>query len=343
MSGTRCVSASTRTRRSSWLISARRGSGRTALSKPRSWGSPPSTTSVVQDQSDEGSAPDNLFTPALTRPLLKCCVNYSESGVQVSSPRFDSVGHIRDRTSCTQRARPPSRLSPRRCCPRHNAAIEPEALALGVFGGIVALACLLIAAQLIGRQIRLGADERQALRALGASPGQIWADGLIGLVGSVVSGGLLAVVVAVSLSPIAPIGPVRPVYPDLGLNFDWTVLGLGLLVLVLALSAISAAVSFRGMPHAQSADDVASQTAAFSPPVRGCCGEAACSRPHGCALRPCTRERPHGGPRTLGRAGSRDGGDSAGWHGDLRGQPQLARLPPVPLRLELGLHVGRRR
>jgi hypothetical protein len=214
-------------------------------------------SAVVQDQSDEGSAPDNLFTPALTRPLLKCCVNYSQSGVQVSSPRFVSsviseIARLYPKGAPTFLAVAPILL------PKAQRTIEPEALALGIFGGIVALACLLIAAQLIGRQIRLGADEREALRALGASPAQIWADGLIGIVGSVVSGGLLAVVVAVGLSPIAPIGPVRPVYPGSGLNFDWTVLGLGMLVLVLALGAISAAISFRGMPH-RSADHVSSQ------------------------------------------------------------------------------------
>jgi hypothetical protein len=215
-------------------------------------------TEVVQDQSDEGSGPDNLFTPALTRPLLKCCVNYSESGVQVSSPRFvpsviSEIAQLYPKDAPGFQAAAPVLL------PKAQRTIEPEALALGVFGGIVALACLLIATQLIGRQIRLGGDERQALRALGASPGQIWADGLIGIVGSVVAGGLLAVVVAVGLSPIAPIGPVRPVYPGSGLNVDWTVLGLGLLVIVLVLSAVSAAISFRGMPHRRPADDLASQ------------------------------------------------------------------------------------
>ena len=41
------------------------------------------------------------------------------------------------------------------------------------------------------------------------------------------AGALLAVAVAVGLSPLAPIGPVRPVYPDPGVAFDWTVLGSG--------------------------------------------------------------------------------------------------------------------
>jgi hypothetical protein len=215
-------------------------------------------TAVVQDQSDEGSAPDNLFTPALTRPLLKCCVNYSESGVQVSDARFvpiviSEIAQLYPKGVPTFQAVGPVLL------PKAQRTIEPDALALGIFGAIVAIACLLIAAQLIGRQIRLGGDEREALRALGAGPGEVWADGFIGTVGSVLAGGLLAVVVAVGLSPIAPIGPVRPVYPGLGLNFDWAVLGFGFLILVLALSAISAAISFRGLPHRRSADHVISQ------------------------------------------------------------------------------------
>ena len=231
-------------------------------------------TAVVQDQSDEGSAPDNLFTPALTRPMLRCCVNYSQSGVQVSSPRFVSsviseIAQLYPKGAPTFEAVAPILL------PKAQRTIEPDALALGIFGGIVALACLLIAAQLIGRQIRLGADEREALRALGASPGQTWADGLIGIVGSVVSGGLLAVVVAAGLSPIAPIGPVRAVYPSSGLDFDWTVLALGFVVLVLALSAVSAAISFRGMPHRRSADHVA----AHQQPSRILSGAAAARLP----------------------------------------------------------------
>ncbi len=108
-------------------------------------------SSVVQDQSDEGSAPDNLFTPALTRPLLKCCVNYSESGVQVSNPRFDSVV-ISEINQFYPKGAPAFEAVAPTVLPKAQRTIEPEALALGVFGGIVALACLLIAAQLIGRQ-----------------------------------------------------------------------------------------------------------------------------------------------------------------------------------------------
>ena len=129
-------------------------------------------TAVVQDQSDDGSAPDNLFTPALTRPLLKCCVNYSESGVQVSNPRFDSsvtseIARLYPKGVPTFQTVGPVLL------PKAQRTIEPDSLALGIFGGIVALACLLIAAQLIGRQIPPGSGRKPSAPS---SRGEPWAD-----------------------------------------------------------------------------------------------------------------------------------------------------------------------
>ena len=71
------------------------------------------------------------------------------------------------------------------------------------------------------------------------------ADGLIGIVGAIVLGSLMAAAVAVGLSPLSPIGPVRPVYPTPGIAFDWTVLGLGLVVLIVVLVGGSVALALR--------------------------------------------------------------------------------------------------
>jgi hypothetical protein len=65
----------------------------------------------------------------------------------------------------------------------------------------------------------------------------------------VIVGAGLAVVVAIGLSPLAPIGVVRPVYPDRGVAFDWTVLGLGFAVLVVVLSTAGAVMAYRLAPH----------------------------------------------------------------------------------------------
>jgi hypothetical protein len=96
---------------------------------------------------------------------------------------------------------------------RAERTLKPESIALGVFGGIAGLAALLIAGQVIGRRIRLNTDELDVLRALGADPKMTIGDGLIGTLGAVLMGTLLAGLVAVGLSPLGPLGPIGPVDP----------------------------------------------------------------------------------------------------------------------------------
>ena len=128
-------------------------------------------------------------------------------------------------------------------------SIKPEALALGVFGGIAGLAALLLAIQAIARQLSARDEDLLVLRAIGADPATTGLDSLIGLAGSVVAGSLLAVAVAVALSPLAPIGPVRPVYPDPGVSADWLVLGVGFAVLVGVLTTSAGLISYLEAPH----------------------------------------------------------------------------------------------
>ena len=96
-----------------------------------------------------------------------------------------------------------------------------------MFGLIAGLAALIIGTQSIARQLRAGADDAGALRALGAGPTMIMAEGLPGMVAAVAAGALLAVGVAVALSSFSLFGPVREVEPGRGIYLDWAVLGLG--------------------------------------------------------------------------------------------------------------------
>jgi hypothetical protein len=128
-------------------------------------------------------------------------------------------------------------------------ATKPEAIALAVFGAIAGLAALLIAGQAIGRRLGADSEDLGVLRALGASPAMTMADGLLGMLGAVVLGSVVALLVAVALSPLAPIGPARRLDPSPGLAFDWTVLGTGLLVLVMGLGALSVALVYRAAPQ----------------------------------------------------------------------------------------------
>jgi hypothetical protein len=128
-------------------------------------------------------------------------------------------------------------------------ALKPESVALGGFGAIAALVCLVLGAQAISRQLRLVDADRAVMRALGAGPAQTVGDGLIGALGAALLGALLAGALTVALSPLFPLGPVRPFYPDGGIAFDWTVLGLGLVVLVSVLGAGAVLLCYRRAPH----------------------------------------------------------------------------------------------
>jgi hypothetical protein len=124
-------------------------------------------------------------------------------------------------------------------------AVEPESIALAMFGLIAACAALGIALSVIARQLRSTDEERQVLRAMGASPATAVVDSLLGIVGAIVAGSLLACAVAVALSPLSPLGPVRAVYHA----FDWTVLGGGLLWLLGGLVLGAAVLALRAAPQ----------------------------------------------------------------------------------------------
>jgi hypothetical protein len=205
---------------------------------------------LVQDDIDALGSATVLLSPALTRQLSSCCAYYSGSGLQLAGGTRNgarvetAAARISPLVASGVGGSSPTAASIET---RAQPAIKPEAIALGVFGGIAGIAVLLIAAQLIGRIIRLGADETATLRALGADRRMALWDGLLGLLASVVIGSLLAVGVAVLLSLLTPLGPVRPVYPSAGFAFDWTVLGLGLVGLIVVVSLVAVVLTSRAV------------------------------------------------------------------------------------------------
>ena len=110
---------------------------------------------------------------------------------------------------------------------RLERAIRLEAAAQLVFAGLAALTGLFVAGQSIARQVQLDAADHPALRAVGMTSGQLVAAVLLrgALVG--VGGALLAMAVAVLLSPLTPIGLARRAEVDPGVAADGPVLLLG--------------------------------------------------------------------------------------------------------------------
>ena len=204
---------------------------------------------VVEDEYDALGSAEVLLSPALTRELASCCASYSYSAMKL----IGGTTHLaKVETEIAQRIpRLTSAFGYSTDAPaiaRADRALKPESIALGVFGGLVALAALIIASQVIGRQLRLQAAELATLRALGAGPAMTTFDGLIGIAGAVIVGSALAVIVAIALSPLFPLGPVRPVYSP-GVALDWTVLGVGFGLLVALLCGVSVFLAYQQAPH----------------------------------------------------------------------------------------------
>ena len=202
---------------------------------------------VVQDDVDRYPA-TVLFTPALAHAASNEAVN-TIFGLQLNNGSHD--------VAATEKAFIDALPGPANYDFHVTARIEaqvertvkPEAIALGLFGAIAAAVALLVAGQAIGRRLQSGAEDRLVLRALGAGPVLTASDGLLGVLSAIVLGSVLAVAIAVGLSPLAPLGPVSKVYPSAGIAFDWTVVGIGLVVLIVGLGASTALLAFWHKPQ----------------------------------------------------------------------------------------------
>jgi hypothetical protein len=218
------------------------------------------STQVVQDDIDADRTGFLIGTPALDREFSSCCFNTSYVGLKVAGGGgYDAAvaGEYLHLTATSQMfAGGGAQLL--QLLELYNtgaieaeaqSAIHPEAIALGLFGIIAALAALIIGAQSVSRQLRAATDDAGILRALGAGPAATTADSVLGILGAVVAGALLAVAVAIGLSPFSLFGPVRQVEPGRGIYLDATVLALGALGLAVILGGIAVALGYRQAPH----------------------------------------------------------------------------------------------
>ncbi len=125
-------------------------------------------------------------------------------------------------------------------------AIKPESVALTIFGGIAALAMLILVIQGLFQLTSRNRSDAATLSALGATRSQL--TGLACLPGLVLVAGItvVAAAVAVALSPLAPAGPVRGYDPARGFQADPLVLGAGLPAIAALVGGILLVIAFRG-------------------------------------------------------------------------------------------------
>jgi ABC-type lipoprotein release transport system permease subunit len=105
--------------------------------------------------------------------------------------------------------------------------------ALALLGALIAVAAVTIFGQTLARQQVLDSAEHPALRAIGASPGQILMLGMgrAAAVGAVAAS--VAALTAFLLSPLSPIGTARVAEPHPGFAFDADVIGIGAAITLL--------------------------------------------------------------------------------------------------------------
>ncbi len=172
------------------------------------------------------------------------------AGIPALQSRLAQLGRVLSRTLHV----PDAVLNIRRMDIVHNEvqqAIRPQAVALAVFGGLAALAMLVLIGQGLAQLLSRSAAEISVLRAVGATRGQAaLAAGLEGAL-AIAAGVALAIAGAYAISPLAPVGPVHQYDPARGLSADWTVLAGGGAVLGAALLGLLAVLAWRSVSPAR--------------------------------------------------------------------------------------------
>lgn len=187
---------------------------------------------VLQDDTDR--SPLVLFTPAYTRRALPY-VQYEWQGLTLEHGDAD-VAEVKRRYVQLLEPGSPQFLRVTSTTTFHvEQAVQPLTIALALFGAIAGLAGVVLVAQALARQLRSAEQERLALRAMGASTGEIAAAAAVGPLLSVAVGTVLAVLLAVLASPMMPIGKVRRVEVASGFDVDAMVMGVGALAAFLLL------------------------------------------------------------------------------------------------------------
>ena len=119
------------------------------------------------------------------------------------------------------------------------------AVALHLFALATAIGGGLILAQALSRELRYQATEDDALRALGMTRTQRATVGIL-VVGPVaVAGSLVALALAIALSPISPIGLARVAEPQPGMSFDAAILLGGAAVMLVLMGGLGAIAAWR--------------------------------------------------------------------------------------------------
>ncbi|MEX1008510.1 MAG: hypothetical protein WD271_11770, partial [Acidimicrobiia bacterium] len=124
-------------------------------------------------------------------------------------------------------------------------SIGALAAGLALFAAIAGLAGLVAVGPAIGRQVSLAAIDDPVLRSLGMRRVERAASLVTPFAIVAVGGAIVAVIVALALSPLLPFGTARRAEPAPGLSFDGLVLGVGGVAVALVAGALACVSGWR--------------------------------------------------------------------------------------------------
>lgn len=189
---------------------------------------------VIADDAD--SAPRLLFTPAFTAGSVAAAfynlqylrLEHGESDVAVVQAHLRAVA---DPGSVDVHRIAVDRVHARR-------GLRPLSIALTIFGLIAGCVGTALGAMTLVRLQRREAHDAEVMISLGASLSAVRACSLVAPSVGLVAGSVVAIVVSILLSPLMPLGPAANLGGRTGVNVDWPVIGVGVMVSALLCVAV---------------------------------------------------------------------------------------------------------
>jgi hypothetical protein len=123
-------------------------------------------------------------------------------------------------------------------------ATDVESMALLAVAAVAAIAGLVVTGLALGRHFEFSDADQPVLGALGMGRRERWLALALPSLMISIAGSILAVVLAIVASPTMPVGFARQVEPSPGFDFDWVVLGIGFVSLLVVVAALVAVVSW---------------------------------------------------------------------------------------------------
>lgn len=136
-------------------------------------------------------------------------------------------------------------------------SIRVAVVALLLCAGLAALAAALAIGQAFTRHHALSIDAMRRLRALGMRRRERVAALAASVAPTAIGGAVIAVAVAIALSPLMPVGVARKAEPDRGVSVDGAALALGAIAVVVIVLGLAVATSWRANRAASRSDALA--------------------------------------------------------------------------------------